>query len=117
MTSRLRENSCVAQQAMDTLCAPADREGTRGMLKKAVQRIPQQARRRRVPLWYVESPSDASTKLAVFFSILLDNEIELSRRCRRVGRIVGLRLSGGLIRSSRPWPLLSQLLQNLRDQG
>ena len=32
---------------------------------------PQQASRRRVPLRYVESSSDARTKLAAFFSILL----------------------------------------------
>jgi len=32
---------------------------------------PQQAMRRGVPLWYVESLSDARTKLADFFSILL----------------------------------------------
>jgi hypothetical protein len=37
---------------------------------------PQQAKRRRVPLRYVKSPSDASTKLEAFFSILLEIGIQ-----------------------------------------
>ena len=41
------------------------------MVKKAVQRGRSDARRRGVPLRYVEPLSDARTKLADFFTILL----------------------------------------------
>ena len=39
------------------------------------QARPQQARRRGVPSWYVEPLCNARTKLAVFFTILLDLEL------------------------------------------
>ncbi|MCE3224294.1 MAG: hypothetical protein K0S58_2474 [Nitrospira sp.] len=50
------------------------------MFKKAVQRGRSDARRRGVPLRYVELPSDARTKLADFFNILLDRGTSLGSR-------------------------------------
>ena len=51
------------------------------MLKKAVQRGRSERGGEGVPLWYVESLSDARTKLADFFSILLrSSRISLEER-------------------------------------
>ena len=47
------------------------------MFKKAVQQGRSERRPEAYPLGYVEDLSDARTKLADFFNILLLNEIEL----------------------------------------